>query len=94
MINSDITIVISAVAGMITVFSFFQNRMTATEKRLSLLEKNDEYINEKLEDHKLRLDNYDKQTEAIVRMTEQLKVLSEKVDKMDHRLGGSSNEID
>lgn len=94
MINSDITIVISAVAGMITVFSFFQNRMTSTEKRLSLLEKNDEYICEKLEDHKLRLDNHDKQTEAIVRMTEQLKVLSEKVDKMDHKLGGSSNEID
>lgn len=94
MINSDITIVISAVAGMITVFSFFQGRMTATEKRLSLLEKNDEYISEKLYDHKLRLDNYDKQTEAIVRMTEQLKVLSEKVDKMDHRLGGSSNEIE
>ena len=84
MINSDITIVISAVAGMITVFSFFQNRMTATEKRLSLLEKNDEYISEKLEDHKLRLDNHDKQTEAIVRMTEQ----------MDHKLGGSSDEND
>lgn len=87
MIGMDmIGMLLSAFVALLTVFTFFQTRMTTTEKRLTILEQKDIQTDEKLEEYKLRLDNHDRQTEVMIRMSEQLNVLNAKVDGLAEKL--------
>ena len=81
-----IGMLLSAFVALLTVFTFFQTRMTTTEKRLTILEQKDIQTDEKLEEYKLRLDNHDRQTEVMIRMSEQLNVLNAKVDGLAEKL--------
>nr|WP_240928810.1 hypothetical protein [Streptococcus alactolyticus] len=60
--------------------------MTSTEKRLTILEENSKQQDKKLTEIKARLDNHDLQMQVLIQMTEQIKNLSEKVDKIDNKL--------
>ena len=60
--------------------------MTSTEKRLTILEEKNKQNDKELEDTKTRLDNHDLQMQVLIQMTEQIKNLSEKVDKIDNKL--------
>ena len=60
--------------------------MTSTEKRLTILEEKDKQQDKELTEIKARLDNHDLQMQVLIQMTEQIKNLSEKVDKIDNKL--------
>lgn len=60
--------------------------MTSTEKRLTILEEKNTQQDKELEEIKRRLDNHDLQMQVLIQMTEQIKNLSEKVDKIDNKL--------
>ena len=81
-----ITAIVGALVSMLTVFTFFQGRMTLTEKRLTILEEKDKQQNKELTEIKVRLDNHDSQMQVLIQMTEQIKNLSEKIEKIDSKL--------
>ena len=81
-----ISMILSASVSVLTLFTFFQSRMTSTEKRLTILEEKNKQNDKELEETKTRLDNHDLQMQVLIQMTEQIKNLSEKVDKIDNKL--------
>lgn len=81
-----ISMILSAAVSVITLFTFFQSRMTSTEKRLTILEEKNKQNDKELEETKGRLDNHDLQMQLLIQMTEQIKNLSEKVNKIDIKL--------
>ena len=60
--------------------------MTSTEKRLTILEEKNKQQDKELTEIKVRLDNHDLQMQVLIQMTEQIKNLSEKVEKIDTKL--------
>ena len=81
-----ISMILSAAVSVITLFTFFQSRMTSTEKRLTILEEKNKQNNKELEETKGRLDSHDLQMQVLIQMTEQIKNLSEKIEKIDNKL--------
>ena len=81
-----VSIVLSCVLSFLGIFTFFQSRMTSTERRLTIIEENNKQQDKELEGAKSRLDNHDLQMQVLIQMTEQIKNLSEKVDKIDNKL--------
>lgn len=81
-----ISMVLSASVSVLTLFTFFQSRMTSTEKRLTILEEKNKQNDKELEETKGRLDNHDLQMQVLIQMTEQIKNLSEKIEKIDNKL--------
>lgn len=77
---------LSASVSVLTLFTFFQSRMTSTEKRLTILEEKKKQNDKELEETKGRLDNHDLQMKVLIQMTEQIKNLSEKIEKIDNKL--------
>jgi Tfp pilus assembly protein PilN len=83
--NNINTILGVAVAGL-TLFGFFQNKMTNNERRLTILEEKNNQQDRELAEIKNRLDNHDQQMKVLIQMTEQIKNLSEKIEKIDKKL--------
>ena len=81
-----ISMFLSASVSVLTLFTFFQSRMTSTEKRLTILEEKNKQQDKELTEIKVRLDNHDLQMQVLIQMTEQIKNLSEKVEKIDNKL--------
>lgn len=81
-----ISMILSASVSVVTLFTFFQSRMTSTEKRLTILEEKNKQTDKELEETKGRLDNHDLQMQVLIQMTEQIKNLSEKIEKIDNKL--------
>ena len=81
-----VSIILSCVLSFLGIFTFFQSRITSTEKRLTILEENNKQQDKQLTEIKARLDNHDLQMQVLIQMTEQIKNLSEKVDKIDNKL--------
>ena len=81
-----ISMVLSAAVSVLTLFTFFQSRITSTEKRLTILEEKNKQNDKELEETKGRLDNHDLQMQVLIQMTEQIKNLSEKIEKIDNKL--------
>ena len=81
-----LSMILSASVSVLTLFTFFQSRMTLTEKRLTILEEKNKQNDKELEETKGRLDNHDLQMQVLIQMTEQIKNLSEKIGKIDNKL--------
>ena len=81
-----ISMFLSASVSVLTLFTFFQSRMTNSERRTTILEEKDKQNDKELEETKSRLDNHDLQMQVLIQMTEQIKNLSEKVDRIDNKL--------
>ena len=81
-----ISMILSASVSLLTLFTFFQSRMTSTEKRLTILEEKNKQNDKELEETKSRVDNHDLQMQVLIQMTEQIKNLSEKIEKIDYKL--------
>ena len=77
---------LSASVSVLTLFTFFQSRMTNSERRTTILEEKDKQNDKELEETKSRLDNHDLQMQVLIQMTEQIKNLSEKIEKIDNKL--------
>lgn len=87
MLNPEIIrMVLSISLSLLTLFTFFQSRMTLTEKRLTILEENNKQQDKLLAENKSILDNHDQQMKVLIQMTEQIKNLSEKIEKIDNKL--------
>lgn len=69
-----------------TLFAFFQNRMTASERRLTILEEENKQTAKLLDEYSERLKKHDKQNDVLIKLTQQLTNLNEKVEKIDKRL--------
>ena len=81
-----VSVVLSCVVSLLGIFTFFQGRMTSTEKRLTILEEKNNQQDKELAEIKNRLDNHDLQMQVLIQMIEQIKNLSEKVEKIDNKL--------
>lgn len=87
MLNPEIIrMILSISLSLLTLFTFFQSRMTLTEKRLTILEENNKQQDKQLTENKYILDNHDQQMKVLIQMTEQIKNLSEKIEKIDNKL--------
>lgn len=81
MLNPEIIrMILSISLSLLTLFTFFQSRMTLTEKRLTILEENNKQQDKRLAENKSILDNHDQQMKVLIQMTEQIKNLSEKIE--------------
>ena len=81
-----VSVILSCVLSFLGIFTFFQSRITSTEKRLTILEENNKQQDKQLTEIKARLDNHDLQMQVLIQMTEQIKNLSEKIEKIDNKL--------
>ena len=81
-----LSMILSAAVSLLTLFTFFQSRMTSTEKRLTVLEEKDKQEDKEIVEIKKRLDSHDKQNEALIRLTTEITNLSVKVEKIDNKL--------
>ena len=81
-----LSMILSAAVSVLTLFTFFQSRMTNSERRTTILEEKDKQNDKELEETKTRLDNHDLQMQVLIQMTEQIKNLSEKIEKIDNKL--------
>ena len=80
------SMVLSAAVSLLTLFTFFQSRMTSSERRTTILEEKDKQQDKELVEIKKRLDSHDKQNEALIRLTTEITNLSVKVEKIDNKL--------
>ena len=78
-----LSMILSASVSVLTLFTFFQSRMTNST---TILEENAKQRDKELVEIKKRLDNHDKQNEALIRLTTEITNLSEKVEKIDTKL--------
>lgn len=83
-----LSIILSASVSVLTLFTFFQSRMTNSERRTTILEENAKQQDRELSEVKKRLDNHDTQMRVLIQLTEQIKNLSEQVEKIDNKLEG------
>ena len=81
-----ITTIAGAFVSALTIFTFFQGRITTTERRTTILEEKDKQFDKEIAEIKKRLDNHDRQNEALIRLTTEITNLSEKVEKIDNKL--------
>lgn len=81
-----ISMFLSASVSVLTLFTFFQSRMTNSERRTTILEEKDKQQDKELVEIKKRLDSHDKQNEALIRLTTEIANLSVKVEKIDNKL--------
>lgn len=81
-----ISMFLSASVSVLTLFTFFQSRMTNSERRTTILEENAKQQDRELTEIKKRLDNHDTQMRVLIQLTEQIKNLSEQVEKIDNKL--------
>ena len=81
-----LSMVLSAAVSLLTLFTFFQSRMTSSERRTTILEEKDKQQDKEIIEIKKRLDSHDKQNEALIRLTTEITNLSVKVEKIDNKL--------
>lgn len=81
-----LSMILSASISVLTLFTFFQSRMTNSERRTTILEENAKQQDRELSEVKKRLDNHDTQMRVLIQLTEQIKNLSEQVEKIDNKL--------
>ena len=83
-----LSMILSSSVSVLTLFTFFQSRMTNSERRTTILEENAKQQDRELSEVKKRLDNHDTQMRVLIQLTEQIKNLSEQVEKIDNKLEG------
>lgn len=81
-----LSMILSAAVSLLTLFTFFQSRMTSSERRTTILEEKNKQFDKEIVEIKKRLDNHDRQNEALVRLTAEITNLSDKVEKIDNKL--------
>ena len=82
----DISLLVGFISILLGVYGRFKGDIVSAEKRLTIIEKDIENLEEFKRSATLRLDNHDKQNEALIQMKTSLEYLTEKVDAIDKRL--------
>lgn len=81
-----ITAIAGAFVSALTIFTFFQSRITTNERRTTILEEKGKQFDKEIIEIKKRLDNHDRQNEVLIRLTAEIANLSDKVEKIDNKL--------
>ena len=84
--QEDIYLFIGFVSLSLGLYGRFKGDIVSAEKRLTIIEKDVENLEEFKRSATLRLDNHDKQNEALIQVKTSLEYLTEKVDAIDKRL--------
>lgn len=82
-----ITAVAGGLVSLLTIFAFFQGRITTTERRTTILEEKAKSFEKEVVEIKKRLAGHDKQNEELIRLTTEIANLSDKVEKIYNKMG-------
>ena len=78
----DISVLIGMVSVMLAIYSRFKTEILTQEKRMTILEKDNEFLKEFKTTATQRLNNHEEQNKALLVLAEQVKALSEDVKEL------------
>lgn len=78
----DISLFIAFVGACLGLYGRFKGDIVAQEKRMTVLEKDNEFLKEFKQSATQRLNNHEEQNKAILVLAEQVKTLSEDVKEL------------
>lgn len=78
----DISLVIGFVGTCLGIYGRFKGDLVAQEKRMTVLEKDNEFLREFKQSATQRLNNHEEQNKALLILTEQVRGLSEDVREL------------
>mgnify|MGYP006867433426 FL=1 len=78
----DISLLIGLVSAMLAIYGHFKTEILMQEKRMTVLEKDNEFLKEFKTTATQRLNNHDEQNKALLVLAEQVKTLSEDVKEL------------
>ena len=78
----DISVLIGMVSVMLAIYSRFKTEILTQEKRMTILEKDNEFLKEFKTTATQRLNNHEEQNKVLLVLVEQVKTLSEDVKEL------------
>ena len=78
----DISLLVGLVSVMLAIYGRFKTEIMMQEKRMTILEKDNEFLKEFKNTATQRLNNHEEQNKALLVLTEQVKTLSEDVKEL------------
>ena len=78
----DISLLVGLVSAMLAIYGRFKTEILMQEKRMTVLEKDNEFLIEFKKTATHRLDNHEEQNKALLVLAEQVKTLSEDVKEL------------
>lgn len=78
----DISLFVAFVCTCLGIYGRFKGEIIAQEKRMTVLEKDNEFLKEFKQSATQRLNNHEEQNKAILVLAEQVKTLSEDVKEL------------
>lgn len=78
----DISLIVGLVSVMLAIYGRFKTEILLQEKRMTILEKDNEFLKEFKISATQRLNNHEEQNKALLVLAEQVKTLSEDVKEL------------
>ena len=78
----DISLLVGLVSAMLAIYGRFKTEILMQEKRMTVLEKDNEFLKEFKATATQRLNNHEEQNKALLVLAEQVKTLSEDVKEL------------
>ena len=78
----DISLLIGLIGSTLAIYGRFKTEILLQEKRMTVLEKDNEFLKEFKISATQRLDNHEEQNKALLVLAEQVKTLSEDVREL------------
>ena len=78
----DISLLVGLVSVMLAIYGRFKTEILMQEKRMTILEKDNEFLKEFKISATQRLNNHEEQNKALLVLAEQVKTLSEDVKEL------------
>lgn len=78
----DISLFVGFVGAILGIYGRFKGDIVAQEKRMTVLEKDNDYLREFKQSATQRLNNHEEQNKALLILTEQVRSLSEDVREL------------
>ena len=78
----DISLLVGLVSAMLAIYGRFKTEILMQEKRMTVLEKDNEFLIEFKKTATQRLNNHEEQNKALLVLAEQVKTLSEDVKEL------------
>ena len=78
----DISLLVGLVSAMLAIYGRFKTEILMQEKRMTVMEKDNEFLIEFKNTATRRLNNHEEQNKALLVLAEQVKTLSEDVKEL------------
>ena len=79
---ADISLLVGLVSAMLAIYGRFKTEILMQEKRMTVMEKDNEFLIEFKNTATRRLNNHEEQNKALLVLAEQVKTLSEDVKEL------------